>query len=104
MLEFRNSKYLAEAEELIMEAFNQLEIQEPGIDEKRQEQYFNKFIKKILEKNQELDEQMTKHGFYFDFDLINLKKFIEPLERASQTLKTLNLKLNEYDKSNGIQN
>jgi len=104
MLEFRNSKYLAEAEELVMEAFNQLEIQEPGIDEKRQEQYYNKFTKKILEKNQELDEQMTKHGFYFDFDLINLKKFIEPLERASQTLKTLNLKLNEYDKSNGSQN
>ena len=98
MLEFRNSKYLAEAEELIMEAFNQLEIQEPGIDEKRQEQNYNKFTKKILEKNQELEEQMNKYGFYFDFDLINLKKFIEPLERAGGTLKILNNKLNEYDK------
>jgi len=94
MLEFKNPRYLQDAENLILHAFSQMEEKETNINEKKLEQIYNQFVELMMYKNLELETQMKKHGFEFDFDSIKIKRYLQPLKSAKETLVKLNEILN----------
>jgi ATP-dependent DNA helicase RecQ len=91
MLEFKNPRYLQEAEGLLIHAFSQIEEKEIHLTDKDLEEIYTQFTDLLLDKNLELEIQMKKLGFEFDFDSIMIKRYLQPLENAKNTL----LKLNE---------
>ena len=48
----------------------------------------------MLDKNLELEIQMKNYGFEFDFDSIMIKRYLQPLKNAKNTLVKLNEILN----------
>lgn len=91
MIEFKNPRYLKEAESLLLHAFSQIEEKESNLTDKKLEEIYIQFTELMLDKNPELETQMKKHGFEFDFDSIMIKRYLQPLKNAKNTL----LKLNE---------
>lgn len=94
MLEFKNPRYLQEAEGLLLHAFSQIEEKESNLTDKKVEEIYNQFIELMLEKNLDLATQMKKHGFEFDFDSIMIKRYLQPLKNGKNTLVKLNEILN----------
>jgi ATP-dependent DNA helicase RecQ len=94
MLEFKNPRYLQEAEGLLLHAFSQIEEKESNLTDKKLEEIYNQFTELMLEKNPDLATQMKKHGFEFDFDSIMIKRYLQPLKNAKNTLVKLNEILN----------
>lgn len=94
MLEFKNPRYLQEAESLLLHAFSQIEEKESNLSDKKLEEIYNQFTELMLDKNPELETQMKKHGFEFDFDSIMIKRYLQPLKNAKNTLIKLNEILN----------
>ena len=94
MLEFKNPRYLAEAETLIFSAFSSIQEKETDWNEKKLEKVFNEFTSKLIDKNTELESYMEKYGFSFEFDSIMITRLLKPLQQANTTLHTLNEILN----------
>jgi ATP-dependent DNA helicase RecQ len=94
MLEFKNPRYLQEAEGLLLHAFSQIEDKESNLTDSKLEEIYDQFTELMLEKNPELATQMKKHGFEFDFDSIMIKRYLQPLKNAKNTLVKLNEILN----------
>jgi ATP-dependent DNA helicase RecQ len=94
MLEFKNPRYLQEAEGLLLHAFSQIEEKESNLTDKKLEEIYNQFTELMLERNPDLATQMKKHGFEFDFDSIMIKRYLQPLKNAKNTLVKLNEILN----------
>ena len=94
MLEFKNPRYLQEAENLLLHAFSQIEESEPNLTDKKLEEIYNQFTELMLDKNLELETQMKNHDFEFDFDSIMIKRYLQPLKNAKITLVKLNEILN----------
>jgi ATP-dependent DNA helicase RecQ len=94
MLEFKSPRYLQEAENLLLHAFTQIEENESNLTDKKLEEIYNQFIKLMLDKNLELEIQMKNYGFEFDFDSIMIKRYLQPLKNAKNTLVKLNEILN----------
>jgi superfamily II DNA helicase RecQ len=104
MLEYKNPRYLQDAESLLVNAFTSIQEKKPGWSDEKLKTVFNKFTKKIKEKNSEIDFYMQEHGFAFDFDSITIKRFLHPLQNANRTIRSLNKILNQYGKSNNTTN
>lgn len=94
MLEFKNPRYLQEAENLLLHAFSEIEEKESNLSDKMLEEIYNQFTELMLDKNLELEVHMNKHGFEFDFDSIMIKRYLKPLKNANNTLFKLNEILN----------
>lgn len=94
MLEFKNPRYLQEAENLVLNAFSSIQEKESNWSDEKLESVYNEFNEKLIEKNVELKSFMELHGFYFDFDSIMIKRLLLPLQNANSTLKNLNKILN----------
>ncbi len=94
MLEFKNPRYLLEAENLIINAFSNIQEKEPNWDDNQLEEIFNKFISIVINKNIELESYMEKNEFSFDFDSIMIKRLLTPLKKANKLLQSLNEILN----------
>lgn len=94
MLEYKNPRYLQEAEMLLINAFTNIQEKEADWNEKKLEKIFNEFTSKIIDKNVELESYMEMHNFTFDFDSIMMKRLLKPILNASNTLRSLNKILN----------
>jgi len=94
MLEFKNPRYLADAETMLFNAFSSIQEKEPSWNETKLEKVFNDFTSKLLDKNTELESYMKKYGFTFDFDSIMITRLLKPLQYANRTLQALNEILN----------
>lgn len=94
MLEFKNPRFLQESENLIQSAFNSITAKESKWDDKKLEKIYNDFVEKLKEHNHDLLTYMEMHGFAFDFSSIMIKKYLEPLQYMTRTIKELNNILN----------
>jgi len=94
MLEYKNLRYLKEAESLIINAFVNIEEKEPQWDDKKLKTIFNTFTELMLDNNSELNTYMKKHALTFDFDSILITRLLKPLQQANSTLHKLNEILN----------
>lgn len=94
MLEYKNQRYLAEAEALLIQAFSNMQEKEPDWSDQKLEQIFNKFIALLMDKNNELEAYMNKYGFSFDFDSVMISRFLKIVQKTNYTLKSLNNILN----------
>lgn len=90
MLEFKIPRYLQEAEDLLLHAFSQIEEKESNLTDKKLEEIYNQYTGLMLEKNPDLATQMKKYGFEFDFDSIMIKRYLQSLKNAKNTLVKLN--------------
>lgn len=90
MLEYKNPKFLLEAEGLMQDAFSNISDKELGISDKKLEKIFDDFVAKLKEKNLELDHYLQKYDFVFDFSSIMIKRLLKPIKLASSTLRSLN--------------
>lgn len=100
MLEYKNSRYLQEAENLLINAFTSIQDKESNWNDKKLEEVYTVYTDKLIDRNGELEKYMELHGFSFDFDSIMIKRFLNPLQKANSTLRNLNKILNNYDKPN----
>lgn len=94
MLEYKNERYLREAEELLLHAFSSIEEKETHWGEKQIENAFNTFVVKLKDKNSELEVYMDKFGYAFDFESIMVSRLLIPLRKSTKTLKAINEILN----------
>ena len=94
MLEFKNPRYLQEAQSLMLHAFSEIEEKETNLNDKKIEEIYNQYTELMFDKNPELESQMKKHGFDFDFDSIMIKRYLKPLKNAKNTIIKLNEILN----------
>ena len=94
MLEYKNARYLAEAEDLVIKAFTNIQEKEPDWSDQKLEQAFNTFISLLIDKNNELKTSMAKHGFSFDFNAVTISRLLKIVQKTNQTLKSLNKILN----------
>lgn len=94
MLEYKNPRYLQEAENILSAAFSSIQEKESDWSEEEVEDIYYTFIEKVLDKNGELEKYMDIHNFSFDFDSIMISRLLAPLQKATNTLKTLNRVLN----------
>lgn len=90
MLEYKNPRYLQEAENLLLNAFSSIQEKEVNWSDKKLEEVYNKFTFKLIDKNGDLESFMELHGFSFDFDSIMIKRLLNPLQKANSTLRNLN--------------
>jgi hypothetical protein len=94
MLEYRNPRYLLAAENMIINAFSNIQEKEPDWDDNKLEEIYNKFISIVIDKNTELEANMEKNDFFFDFDSVMIKRLLNPLQKANNLLHSLNEILN----------
>lgn len=94
MLEYKNPRYLQEAESLIINAFYQITVNEKKIKAKQIQNIYLKFTELMQEKNPELKHQMEQHNFSFDFNNVLITRYLQPLKFAKHTIIKLNQKLN----------
>ena len=94
MLEYKNPRYLQEAEVLLLSAFTSIQEKESNWNDKKLEDSYNTYTAALIEKNTELELYMEMHGFTFDFDSIMIKRLLKPLQNAHETLRSLNEILN----------
>jgi hypothetical protein len=85
---------LTEAENLIINAFSNIQEKEPDWDDNKLEEIYNKFVSIVLDKNTELEANMKKNDFSFDFDSVMIKRLLNPLQKANNLLQSLNEILN----------
>jgi hypothetical protein len=78
MLEYKNLRYLQEAEELLNDAFINMQKFEENWTEKQLEDIFDVFVKRIMDKNEEIEKYMTNSGFKFDFENIIISRYLKP--------------------------
>ena len=93
MLEYNNKRYLQEAENLIIEAFSILQYKFPKLSDDNMEIVFNRFVIEVMERNLLLEKSMKDLDFKFDFGVIMIHRYLEPLKYAKNTLAKLNEKL-----------
>lgn len=94
MLEYKNPRYLQDAETLLINAFINIQEKESEWNDSKLEDVFTTFTLKLFDKNNELETFMVLHGFTFDFDSIMIKRLLNPLKMAHRTLHELNKILN----------
>jgi ATP-dependent DNA helicase RecQ len=94
MLEYKNPRYLLEAENMIINAFSNIQEKEPDWDDNKLEEIYNKFVSIVIDKNTELEANMEKNDFSFDFDSVMIKRLLNPLQKANSLLQSLNEILN----------
>jgi ATP-dependent DNA helicase RecQ len=94
MLEYKNPRYLIEAENMIINAFSNIQEEEPDWDDHKLEDIYNKFVSILIDKNTELEANMEKNNISFDFDSVMIKRLLNPLEKANSLLQSLNEILN----------
>jgi len=94
MLEYKNPRYLLEAENMIINAFSNIQEKEPDWDDNKLEEIYNKFVSIVIDKNTELEANMEKNDFSFDFDSVMIKRLLNPLQKANNLLQSLNEILN----------
>lgn len=94
MLEFKNPRFLLEAESLLQAAFSSISEKEPHMNDENLEKIFIRFTQRILSENKELAKYMAQQGFSFDFDHIMIKRLVNPLRKISTQLHHLNQILN----------
>jgi ATP-dependent DNA helicase RecQ len=94
MLEYKNPRYLLEAENMIINAFSNIQEKEPDWDDNKLEEIYNKFVSIVIDKNTELEANMVKNNFSFDFDSVMIKRLLNPLQKANSLLQSLNEILN----------
>ena len=94
MLEYKNSRYLQEAEMLLIKAFSCIQEKETHWSDEEIEDEFNNFTFRLMDKNTELKMFMANFGYVFDFDSIMIKRMLKPLQNAHSTLQLLNKILN----------
>ncbi|MBK6701475.1 MAG: hypothetical protein IPG55_16640 [Saprospiraceae bacterium] len=94
MLEYKNPRHLQEAENYLISAFSSIHEKESNWNDKKLEEVYNEVIEKLIDKNGELESSMKLNGFNFDFDSIMIKRLLNPLQKANNTLKNLNKILN----------
>lgn len=94
MLEYKNPRYLQEAENLLLNAFSSMQEKESNWSDIKLESVYNEFTEKLIDKNGELEHFMELNGFSFDFDSIMIKRLLNPLQKANTTLRNLNKILN----------
>lgn len=94
MLEFNRLRYLIEAEELLTDGFSILQEKYPYLNEHEIENIYERFISEVKERNPLLKEAMKNNKMEFDFDSIMIKRLLNPLQKANNTLRNLNKKLN----------
>lgn len=94
MLEYKNPRYLQEAENLLLRAFSSIQEKESNWNDKKIEEVYNEFTEKLIDKNGDLESFMEMHSFNFDFDSIMIKRLLNPLQKANSTLRNLNKILN----------
>src|SRR5690606_9676077 len=63
MLEYKNERYLQEAEELLLHAFSSIQEKETHWNNRQLEDSFATFTAKLKDKNNELEVYMDKYGF-----------------------------------------
>jgi ATP-dependent DNA helicase RecQ len=90
MLEYKNPRYLQEAENLLLNAFSSIQEKESNWSDKKLESVYEEFTEKLIDKNGELNYFMELYGFSFDFDSIMIKRLLDPLQKANSTLRNLN--------------
>lgn len=93
MLEYKNPRYLQEAEDQLINAFSNIQLKEPDWSDIRLKEIFTSFTDALVDKNGELTEYMLKHSFKFDFESILISRYIKPLQKANELMKELNIKL-----------
>lgn len=94
MLEYRNKRYLQEAEDLLIKAFEQIQDKEPKWKDKELESIFEKFTKRVLNENEELYQYMKDNELFFDFDTVLLSRTTKRIQEIHTQLHLLNEKLN----------
>lgn len=94
MLEYKNPRYLQEAETLLLNSFTSIQEKEPEWNNNKLEKIFNIFTNKLIDKNDELKIYMEKYGFTFDFDSVMIIRLVKPIQQANNILHTLNEILN----------
>lgn len=94
MLEYKNPRFLREAEDILFNAFTSIQEKEPLWSDKKIEKVYNKFKELMRDKNGELESFMEMYGFSFDYDAIMIKRLLEPLKTANSNLSKLNKILN----------
>lgn len=94
MLEYKNPRYLQEAENNLFSAFSGIQEKESDWSDEKIEGAYNKFTDKLIDKNGELEGFMELHGFSFDFEAVMIKRLLEPLKNANNLLRSLNKILN----------
>lgn len=94
MLEYKNPRYLLEAENMIINAFSNIQEKEPDWDDIKLEEIYNKFVSIVVDKNIKLEANMEKNDFSFDFDSVMIKRLLNPLQKANSLLQSLNEILN----------
>ncbi len=93
MLEYRNKRYLEEAENLLINAFFSMQDKEPNWDEDNLREIYNKYTDTIKSKNEELIVFMDKYGFEFNFDNVLIKKILEQIKYTNASMDAINEKL-----------
>jgi ATP-dependent DNA helicase RecQ len=94
MLEYTKKRYLQEAENLLIEAFSILQIKFSNIKDDEIEKLYNRFVYEVSERNPLLIKVMRANEIEFDFDSIMIKRYLQPLKNAKDTIIKLNEILN----------
>jgi ATP-dependent DNA helicase RecQ len=94
MLEYTKKRYLQEAENLVIEAFSIFQMKYPNIQDDEIEKIYNRFVNEVSERNSLLLQAMKENEMEFDFDSIMIKRYLQPLKNAKNTLVKLNEILN----------
>ena len=79
---------------MIINAFSNIQEKEPDWDDNKLEEIYNKFVSIVIDKNTELEANMVKNNFSFDFDSVMIKRLLNPLQKANSLLQSLNEILN----------
>jgi uncharacterized protein YggL (DUF469 family) len=94
MLEYTKKRYLQEAENLVLEAFSILQMKFSNLKDDEIEKIYNRFVNEVSERNPLLLKGMRDNEMEFDFDSIIIKRYLQPLKNAKNTLVKLNEILN----------
>lgn len=90
MLEFKNQRYIDEAEALLLRAFTSIQENEPEIAEEDMEKILEALKAKILEKNGYLSDYFST----LTIDSFLLSRYLKILQKANSTIQSINKKLN----------
>ena len=66
----------------------------PNIQDDEIEKIYNRFVNEVSERNSLLLQAMKENEMEFDFDSIMIKRYLQPLKNAKNTLVKLNEILN----------
>ena len=89
-LEYKNLRYLVEAENLLTSGFMNIHEKETNWSEEKLKESFDFFVLTLKDKNEELENYMNKYGLSFDFESIMIHKLLEPLRETRILLENYN--------------